>query len=275
MSVLHIFVLAVIQGITEFLPISSSGHLALVPWFVNWPDQGLVFDIAVHVGTLMAVMIYFWRDLISIIGDMLGVRNNTNSYGSELAKRILLTLPPVFIAGGIIAWLNPNFIRSIEIIAITTPLFGVFLWMSDKYNVSSKRIEKLPFGEVIFIGLAQAVAVIPGTSRSGITISTARMMGVERTDAARFSMLISIPVIIGAASVAGYKLGNSEYTFSIAEAGLAVGISFITALLSIAVLMKIVKLIHFGPFAIYRIILGAILLIWIYVYDSVGLELSP
>ena len=150
-----------------------------------------------------------------------------------------------------------------------------FLWISDKYNVSSKRIEKLPFGEVIFIGLAQAVAVIPGTSRSGITISTARMMGVERTDAARFSMLISIPVIIGAASVAGYKLGNSEYTFSIAEAGLAVGISFITALLSIAVLMKVVKIIHFGPFAIYRIILGAILLVWIYVYDSVGLELSP
>jgi len=272
LSLVHIFVLAVIQGITEFLPISSSGHLAIIPWFVKWPDQGIVFDIAVHIGTLLAVIIYFWKDLTNIVCSIMGIKIFSGLNGIAMLSRVAVTIPPVFIAGAIVAWKDPSFIRTIEIIAITTISFGVLLWLADKYNLSAKKIEKTSITKILIIGLFQAIAVIPGTSRSGITITAARMMGIERTEAAKFSMLISIPVIIGAGSVAGFKWAITEQTFSIHEAGLAVLISFITALLSITALMKLVKIIHYGPFALYRIIVGVALLVWIYFFDTIGLQ---
>ena len=258
---------AVIQGITEFLPISSSGHLALFPAILDWKDQGVGFDIAVHLGTLLAVIIYFWKDIFHIICCLLRLENKTQNLGCALLLRIFVSLPPILIAGGLVAWLTPELFRSPEIIAFSTIGFGIVLWIADRSNISFKRIENMPLSKSIIIGLAQILAVIPGTSRSGITITAARMLGVERTNAARFSMLMSIPVIIAAGGASSFRLINADQAFNFCDMGIAIGISFITALISISFLMNIVRLVGFGPFVIYRIGLGASLLVWIYAYN--------
>lgn len=260
MTILHIVVLAVVQGVTEFLPVSSSGHLVLVPIFTNWPDQGLVIDVAVHVGTLLAVMLYFWRDMAMMVMGLWRFLRGRKDPGAKLAGLIVLATIPVVIAGYFLNKHYPGAFRSLTVIGWTTLGFGIFLYIADKFGMTLRRVEHLRVSDAILIGIAQILALIPGTSRSGITMSVARLVGMERPDAARFSMLMSIPVILGAGTLKIRELivqGNTQLTN---DAFAAAGLAFIAALISIAVLMAWLKRASFAPFVVYRIVLGAGLL---------------
>lgn len=263
---LHLAVLAIVQGITEFLPVSSSGHLVLVPVFAGWDDQGLLLDVAVHVGTLGAVMLYLWRDLFVMAGGIGRFLRGRRDAGARLFLYVVLATLPVIGAGLLLNMHFPNGIRSIEVIGWTTLGFGVFLGFSDWMGMTVRRIEHVRFLDALIIGVFQMLALIPGTSRSGITMSAARLMGFERPDAARFSMLLSIPAILGAGVLKGLELyegGDAELTH---EALLAAGMAFGAALISIVVMMAWLRRASFAPFVFYRVALGCVLLAIAYGY---------
>lgn len=261
MPILHLVILAAVQGLTEFLPISSSGHLALVPQFLGWPDQGLVMDVAVHVGTLFAVLAYLYRDvgaMLTGIGRFLKGRPDS---GSRLFMLLVVGTIPVVIAGYALHHYGAtDMLRNIEVIAWATLGFGILLWIADQVGMTVRRIEHLGIFDVIIIGLAQCLALIPGTSRSGITMTAARFIGMERIDAARFSMLLSIPVIIAAGTLSGidiYKTGDLTLA---SDAFVAAGLAFIFALVAITLMMAWLRHASFLPFVIYRIGLGVFLM---------------
>ena len=260
MPILHLVILALVQGITEFLPVSSSGHLALVPILTGWADQGLIIDVAVHVGTLGAVVLYFWRDIIAMLrGLLMAARGRDDAY-AKLSGLIVLATIPVFAAGYGLNYYGVDGLRSLNGIAWATIGFGIVLWIADSASMTLRRVEHLGINDALLIGFAQVLALMPGTSRSGITMTAARILGVERGDAARFSMLLSIPAIIGAGALVGLDLiqaGNVRLTN---EAILAAGLSFVTALVAISFLMAWLRRFSFAPFAVYRIILGGGLL---------------
>ncbi|MDA1089654.1 MAG: undecaprenyl-diphosphate phosphatase [Proteobacteria bacterium] len=264
MPILHIAVLAIVQGVTEFLPISSQAHLRLVSAFTGWADQGLMMDVAVHVGTLGAVMLYFWRDLWAMTVGILRLPRGRSDPAARLAGLLIIGTIPAVAAGYLFSRYFPGGLRGLEIIAWTTLVFGIVLYIADQIGMTVRRIEHLRIGDVVIIGIAQAVALIPGTSRSGITMTAARFLGMERRDGARFSMLLSIPVIIGAGSLQGWKLyqsGDAQLTMA---AILAAGLAFATALIVMAVLMAWLKRSTYTPFVIYRIALGGFLLAVVY-----------
>jgi len=254
---LHIAVLAVVQGITEFLPISSSGHLVLVPVVFGWPDQGLVMDVAVHVGTLGAVMLYFWRDVWGMFLGVLGLVRGRADPGARLAGLVIVGTVPVVLAGFALNKLDPDGLRSVALIGWTTLGFGVLLYLADRFGLTVRRLTDLRVSDAVVIGLAQVLALIPGTSRSGITMTAARILGVERTEAARFSMLLSIPTILGAGMLKGAELAQSGDAALTADAMVAAGLALISALLAIWAMMAWLKRATFTPFVIYRILLGA------------------
>ncbi len=264
LPILHLAVLALVQGVTEFLPISSSGHLVLVPALTGWPDQGLMIDVAVHVGTLGAVMLYFWRDLGAMALGLGRLISGRGDPGARLAGYLALATLPALLAGFILNRHYPGGFRSLEVIAWTTLGFGVLLFISDKLGMTVRRIEHLRLGDALIIGLAQVLALIPGTSRSGITMTAARFLGLERKEAARFSMLLSIPVIIGAGGLKGwdlYRAGDAQLT---GDAFFAAGFSFAAALLTLAALMAWLRRYSFTPFVVYRVLLGVFLLAIVY-----------
>jgi undecaprenyl-diphosphatase len=262
--ILHIVILAVVQGISEFLPISSSGHLVLLPHLAGWQDQGRNIDIAVHVGTLGAVLVYFWRDIWAILAGFAGGKRRERRAGRALGIYILISLPPVLVAGALVVTFAPDIFRSPLIVAWTMLVFGVLLWLADRIGMTVRRVEHMTLGSAFIIGMAQIVALVPGTSRSGITMTAARFLGFERGAAARFSMLMSIPVIVAAGAVAARDLATSGEPIVTGDAGLAAAIAFLTALLSIAVLMFMLKRVNFTPFVIYRLLLGVVVLVLYY-----------
>lgn len=264
MLILHIVILAVVQGISEFLPISSSGHLVLLPHLAGWQDQGRNIDIAVHVGTLGAVLVYFWRDIWTILAGFAGGKRRERRAGRALGIYILISLPPVLVAGALVVTFAPDIFRSPLIVAWTMLVFGVLLWLADRIGMTVRRVEHMTLGSAFIIGMAQIVALVPGTSRSGITMTAARFLGFERGAAARFSMLMSIPVIVAAGAVAARDLATSGEPIVTGDAGLAAAIAFLTALLSIAVLMFMLKRVNFTPFVIYRLFLGVVVLVLYY-----------
>ncbi len=264
MTELHILVLALVQGITEFLPISSSGHLVLVPVFGGWEDQGLLMDVAVHVGTLGAVMIYFWRDLWHMVRGVLRFTKGKRDPGARLAALVVLGTLPVIAAGYFLnKYIGPE-LRTVEVIGWTTLGFGFLLYMADNMGLTIRRVEHTGIADALIIGIAQCLALIPGTSRSGITITAARFLGYERLDAARFSMLLSIPAILGAGTLKGWELyeaGNIQLTN---DAMSAAGLAFVAAFVAIAIMMAWLKRASFTPFFIYRLVLGCGLLYYAY-----------
>ena len=264
MALYHILVLAIVQGITEFLPISSSGHLVLTSKILEWPDQGLLIDVAVHVGTLAAVMIYFWRDLLTISVGTARLAIGRGGPGARLAGYILVATSPVVIVGFFGRDYIAVYLRDIEIIAWVTIGFGILLWVSDHVGMTVRRVEHLSHWDVLFIGGAQVLALIPGTSRSGITMTAGRFLGLERVEAARFSFLLSIPTILGAGVLGGLELRESADIQLGQDVLLAIGLSFVAGLISIAVMMHWLSRVGFTPFVIYRLLLGGALLYWIY-----------
>jgi len=266
LPLLHIAVLAGIQGITEFLPISSSAHLVLVPVFTGWADQGLLFDVAVHVGTLGAVLLYFWRDVWAMLAGTTHLLRGRRDAGARLASNVIIATIPVIGAGYLFNEYYPGGLRGIEIIGWATLGFGILLYIADKIAMTVRRIEHLGIADALVIGIAQSFALIPGASRSGVTMTAARFLGMERTDAARFSMLLSIPAILGAGTLKGIELaqtGTPEFNMAILS---AVGLSFAFALVAIALMMAWLKRAGFGPFVLYRVILGVFLLAVAYGY---------
>lgn len=276
MPLLHLAILALVQGITEFLPISSSAHLVLVPKFTCWPDQGLLIDVAVHVGTLGAVMLYFWRDLAELATGLWRVMKGRRDRNARLFGYIVIATLPVIAAGFALNHFYPRGLRGLEMIAWATLGFGVLLWVADKLGMTMRRMEHLKMGDALIVGFAQVLALIPGTSRSGITMTAARLLGMERPDAARFSMLLSIPVILGAGTLKGWELYESGDATLTQDAFAAAGLAFASALVAIALLMAWLKRSTFTPFVLYRVVLGLFLLSvaygWVDWAGLIGLE---
>jgi undecaprenyl-diphosphatase len=261
MSLLHIIVLAIVQGLTEFLPISSSGHLILVPSLLHWSDQGLQFDIAVHFGTLIAVCAYFRND---IIGMSKGAMEILHLQADTLHARMVLALAlgtvPAAIAGLLLAgWIEEN-LRSPMVVAGTLAGYGLLLAVADRFGSKLRVITDVGLKDALIIGTAQALALVPGTSRSGITITAGLMLGLRRQDAARFSFLLAIPVIFLAALFEGGQMLLADTSVAWGELGFAAAISAVVAYLSIDFFMRFVNQIGLLPFAIYRLILAAVIL---------------
>lgn len=265
MALLHLAILALVQGVTEFLPISSSAHLILVPALTDWPDQGPVIDIAVHVGTLFAVILYFRRDVAAMtlgLGDL--VRGKRDG-GAKLAFLIVIANLPIIIAGySLVHFDLTDNLRSVKLIAWATLGFGVVLYVTDRLGSKSKSMDSIGVRDALAIGFAQILALVPGTSRSGVTMSAARALGYQRPDAARFSMLLSIPTILAAGTLASIELIETGNPNLGADALLAAVLAFAAALGSISLLMRWLQQSGFMPFVIYRLLLGAGLLVWSY-----------
>jgi len=260
-SLLQIVVLALVQGITEFLPISSSGHLVLVPVVAGWPDQGLAMDVAVHVGTLGAVIVYFWRDVWAMaVGLVRSLRGRADP-GGRLFWLVVLATVPVVVAGVALKALGwDDALRSVAVIGWTMLGFGVVLWLADRFAPADRGLERIGPAGALAIGFAQILALIPGTSRAGITMTAARALGYARPDAARFSLLLSIPTILAAGALAGLDLAESGDVGRMTDAAIGAGLAFVSALVAIWAMMAWLRRASFTPFVVYRVVLGVVLL---------------
>ena len=260
MTFIHLAILAAIQGVTEFLPVSSSGHLVLVPAVTGWPDQGLLIDVAVHVGTLMAVVVYLWPHL----RRMLQLSPDGSGDGRRLLGQTALATAPVLVAGGLVFFYAGSVLRSAEIVGWATLVFGVLLYLADRYAGTSRQLVDMTWGRAFLIGLAQILALVPGSSRAGVTITAGRLLGFERADAARFSMLLAIPAIVAAGGAGAWKLWSLGAPQLAGEALVAAAIAFVTALVAIRLMMNWIRRSSFTPFVIYRLALGGAILAWVY-----------
>lgn len=261
MTLIQIIVLALVQGLTEFLPISSSAHLILVPVLSDWPDQGLAFDVAVHVGTLSAVVWYFRQEVMRMTTDWVGsVRQRQQVGDSRLAWAVIWGTLPVVVAGLLFHDLVDTVLRSPVVIAWATIGFGLLLWLADVVGQRQRNEHDLNWRDVVVIGVAQALALIPGTSRSGITMTAGLFMGLTREAAARFSFLLSIPTILMAGGYKGLKLLEQSLAVDWLAMGLGIVLSALTAYLCIHLFLKLLERIGMFPFVLYRLVLGAVLL---------------
>ena len=264
MSFLHILILALIQGITEFLPISSSAHLILFPQLTGMADQGVAIDVSVHVGTLAAVMLYFRADVIAVlrgIPDM--IRGRLESPGARMAFLLFIATIPVMALGLVLKETGMiDRMRSMVVIGWAMLGFGLVLYAADKLGTEHRRAEGWTLRDAIILGLWQAVALIPGTSRSGSTITGARFLGFERHDAARLSMLMSIPTIIASGLLTALDLAESANTQALHDGAIGAVISFLAALVALKLMMRFLAAVSFTPYVIYRVILG-IALLWL------------
>ena len=260
MTGLQVVVLAIVQGLSEFLPISSSGHLVLVPYFFGWSDQGLAFDVAVHFGSLIAVLLFFRRDIVALLrGGMQVLGGRVESVESHMALGIALGTIPAALAGLLLAgWIEAN-LRSPTVIVGTLSGYAVLMILADRFGRRSRNITTVRVKDALIIGVAQALALVPGTSRSGVTITAAMALGFERQDAARFSFLLAVPVILLATVYELSKLLLADAPVGWAQLGIAALISAIVAYLSIEFFMRFVSRIGLLPFAIYRLVLAAVI----------------
>ena len=261
MSWVQVVVLAVVQGLTEFLPVSSSGHLVLVPTVAGWEDQGLVFDVAVHFGSLLAVVVYFRDDLLGLIrGGLELTTPGPRSQRATLALGVALGTVPAAAAGIALAGFIEEYLRSPFVVVVTLSFWGLAMALADFYCRRERTIADVTVRDAFLIGCAQALALIPGTSRSGITITAGRALGLQRQDAARFSFLLSAPVILLATGHETLNLLLANAPIDWAQLGLGIGVSALVAYVCIDLMMRFVGRIGLVPFAVYRLALaGAIL----------------
>lgn len=261
MTLLQLVVIALVQGVTEFLPVSSSGHLRLLALFGGWPDQGLAIDVAVHVGTLLAVVVYLRRECAAMAAGLLRLRAGLADPGVRLLAHLALATVPVVAAGGLaVLWFGSGWRNSLPLIAWATLGFGVALHLADRLGAARRTLAEMGRASALAIGLAQMLALIPGASRAGVTITAARALGYGRRDAARFSMLLSIPAIAAAGALAAWELGAAADAALRAEALAAAGLAFAAALAAIAAMMGWLARATFTPFVVYRVLLGGALL---------------
>ncbi len=260
MTLLEAVVLGLVQGLGEFLPISSSAHLVLVPWLFNWQDPGLSFDVALHFGTLIAVIIYFWRDWLRLF---IGGLTNVKSSDGRLFWYLVASSIPGAAIGYTFEEHAETIFRTPLLIAFMLIIMGIILYWADQKSRKITEIDNISFKTSLLIGLSQALAIIPGVSRSGITITTGLLMGLTRESAARFSFLLSTPIIMGAALV---KMPQVLSTPGMLNTNFIVGIivAGISGLASIYVLLRYVQSKSFLPFAWYRFVLGAVVIMVVF-----------
>ncbi|MFI3241307.1 MAG: undecaprenyl-diphosphate phosphatase [Alphaproteobacteria bacterium] len=257
----HILYLSIVQSLTEFLPVSSSGHLILFPKLFGFKDLGLEVDVALHFGSVLAVVIYFSKIITQIIKDLLKSKflYSSKYYGTKVFYLMIVATIPVVIAGLSLHFYGQEMFRSQKLIGWTLIGFGFLLGFADKACLTIKRIEHLKFLDAFIIGCGQCLALIPGTSRSGSCITFCRFIGMERREAAKFSMLLSIPAIIGASGLVFFEVLQNGGSFTVNMLD-AVVYTFIGSLLVIYIMMKWLKKSTFMPFVLYRIVLGCYLL---------------
>mgnify|MGYP001210918758 CR=1 FL=1 len=250
---IEIFILSVIQGITEFLPISSSSHLILTSMFLNFSSQSLSIDVSLHIGSFIAVLTYFYKEIINFLDNKI------------LFFKIFIASVPIMIIGFMLVESELiEKIRNLEIIAWTTLIFGILLYFSDKFKLEKNIKKNFTYRSAIFIGLFQILALIPGVSRSGIAITAARLLGFKRIDAAKISFLVSLPVL-GAVSFFGLKNLKLEENINFTILNLiSVVLSFFFSLITIKYFLKFINKFNLNVFVYYRVLLGLILLILVY-----------
>ena len=264
MPILHLFLVAIIQGVTEFLPVSSSGHLILLPALTGLDDQGLAIDVAAHAGTLGAVVLYFRRDVaegLAGVPDLL--RGRLGSPGARLALCLVIATIPVILAGFVLKATGlADAMRSIAVIGWSTILFGLILYWTDQRGAETRTAAEWSPRHAVIMGLWQVVALIPGASRSGTTISGGRLLGYARKDAAKLSMLMSIPTILASAALLSVDVIDQADAALARDAAIAAVFSLIAALIALKLMFKLLESVTFTPYVIYRMALGAALL-WI------------
>lgn len=261
MDPVQAIVLAFVQGLSEFLPISSSGHLVLVPHLLGWRDQGLAFDVAVHVGTLFAVVSYFWRELVTMtrawFGSLTG-RGMTSD--AKLAWCVILGTIPVGLVGLAFGGAIEEKLRNPIAVATTLSVFGAVMWIADRYGRRERDEYSIGWRDALLIGAAQALSLMPGTSRSGITMTMARALGLTREGSARFSFLLAVPGIGMAGAYEGLKLvTDTGQAVDWQVMSLGVAVAAVIGYLCIAWLLRIINRIGLGPFAVYRFVVAGIL----------------
>lgn len=267
MPILHIIILAIIQGVTEFLPVSSSAHLILFPAITGLKDQGPLIDVAVHLGTLVAVHAYFRKDVFCVYKGAFGILRGKIRTKDECVALCLLTATlPVILLGALFKSIGIDFTLRDEVglIGIAMLVFGLLLWWADSKNPTRISVEEWTLKQAFVLGLWQTIALIPGTSRSGITITGARFMGFNREDAVRISMLMSIPVIAAASILTATDAIYTENFPALRDATIAALLSAASAYVALSLMMLWLKKINFTPYVIYRVILGALLIWWAY-----------
>ncbi len=265
MTLLPLFLLAIIQGITEFLPISSSAHLALLHQMNGTGTDDVALDVAVHLGSILAVIVYFRADSAAA-GRGLSALMRGRREGPEaiLARNLMIATIPLVMAGGVIVLMDwQDALRDIRVIGWTMIVFGILLWWIDRAAPQTLRAPDWSLRRAIILGLWQAVALIPGVSRSGITITGARAIGLERRDATRLSMLMSIPATLATGAVLAIDLSQAKAEAGIdllARAGFAALFSFAAAWAALCLMMRFLDRVSFTPYVIYRVALGVVLL---------------
>lgn len=270
MTEIQIIWLALLQGITEFLPVSSSGHLILFSKFTQFADQGQAMDVALHIGSIMAVILYFSPTLWEILQGLWKNRflPNFKNEGCQMFYLLVIATLPVVVFGAALKYVGTDWLRDSKIIGWNILCYGILLWVIDSLSLTARKIKNLEIKDALLIGLAQCLALFPGTSRSGITITMGRFLGMERREAAKFSMLLAIPAILAAGLLAGYQLWQEGNIQQITDAVSGIGYSFVFSLMAIFVLMQWLKKWSFLPFVIYRTALGVLLLLDAYgIYD--------
>ncbi len=258
MDVLHSIILGLLQGLTEFLPISSSAHLILLPELMDWTDQGLLYDVAAHFGSLLALLIYFRKDLEKMTAGWVRSFNSGRNAEANLVWFLIIATLPICLAGLLFHDMT-GLLRDPLIIAGATVLFSLLLWWADGYGGRQRSLDDFRLRDAIVIGLFQALAMVPGTSRSGITITAGLLLGLNREAASRFSFMLAIPTILLAS---GYELLNvslSAIQVDWTALFTVTAVSFVSAYATIHFFLKLVERTGMLPYVIYRLFLGAIL----------------
>jgi undecaprenyl-diphosphatase len=261
MDITQLIILALIQGITEFLPVSSSAHLILVPLLTEWQDQGLAIDVAAHLGSLFAVMLYFRKDIARILFSGINsiIKKELSDVDSRLFWYLIFASIPVLVFGFLLHDVISTYLRDPLIIAFASIGFGLLLWYADIAGKRIRQINSIGLRDAIIIGLAQVLALVPGTSRSGITMTAALMLGLDRQSAARFSFLMAVPIILVAGLYESLKLIQMNVTVDLNNFIITAVLSAVSALLSIHLFLKFLDKVGMLPFVIYRLALGLVL----------------
>lgn len=259
MSFIQMLLIAVIQGVTEFLPISSSGHLILLPKLAELPDQGPLIDVAVHIGSLLAIIIYFWRDVRGLAqGGFATIGIGKAPDQRKLFLWIVLGTIPAVAVGFLLKDMLEEF-RSTHLVAVNLIIYGVLLGIADRFGKEERSYENLTLRDAIIVGCAQALALVPGTSRSGVTMTAARFLGYKRVEAARFSFLLSIPAVAGAGTLVALELADATAQMQM-DALITGALTFVAAFATMAFLMNFLRKATMMVFVVYRVALGVALL---------------
>lgn len=268
MTLLQLFILALVQGITEFLPISSSAHLVLLHELGGPSGEALALDVAVHLGSIVAVILYFRRDVAAaVVGIRPAIRGRFESYEARLALGLAIATVPALVFGVILqltGWIL--YLRSITVIGWMMIVFGVLLYVAHRMAPEARRATEWSLRDAVIMGLWQAVALVPGVSRSGITMTAGRFLGFDRFSAAKIALLMSVPITLATGGALGMELRKVDFETSaiLSETLIASAISFVAAWLALATMMKLLNRVSFTPYVIYRIFLGALLLFLAY-----------